>query len=250
MFSDTKPGVFCLLIFWALWWQAPGLAAETSAYNPDSLNNYAEVRQCYEQYEKLWATAGKGRTTVLIRLSRLAFMSGELSGREETRQFFTKGKYYAEILTRERPDLVEGHYWLALNLCGLAENSSTLEALGLLPRILQELDQAVKIDPAYDQGGPHRVLGRIFFQAPGWPFSVGDLDKSLRHLEAAVRFEPKNSTNQLFLGEAYLKTGDWPQARQHWEKVLHATQHTLLPANIANDRRKAEGLLAKYRMAD
>ena len=247
MFSDVKPGVMCLLIIWALWWQAPpGLASETSACNPGFLNTFTEVRQCYEQYEKLWPTAGKERTAVLIRLARLAFMAGELSDGQESRQFFSQGKYYAEILAGERPDLVEGHYWLALNLCGLAENSSTLEAFGLLPRILQELDQAVKIDPAYDQGGSHRVLGRVFFQAPGWPFSVGDFNKSLRHLEAAVRFAPKNSTNQLFLAEAYLKVGDWKRARQHLEKVLHATQHSLLPGNIANDRRKAERLLAKH----
>jgi tetratricopeptide (TPR) repeat protein len=239
-----------LLIIWAFWWQAACLAAETTACNPDSLNNYAEVRQCYEYYEKLWASDSKERTAVLIRLSRLAFMSGELNDQAEIRQFFLKGKSYAELLARERPDLVEGHYWLALNLCGLAENSSTLEALRLLPRILQELDRTVKIDPAYDQGGPHRVLGRIFFQAPGWPFSVGDLNKALRHLEAAVQFAPKNSTNQLFLGEAYLKAADWPRARQHLEKVLHATQHSLLPLNIANDRRQAERLLAKHRAAD
>jgi Flp pilus assembly protein TadD len=76
------------------------------------------------------------------------------------------------------------------------------------------------------------------------------LNKALRHLEAAVRFAPKNSTNQLFLGEAYLKAGNQKMARQHLEKVRHATQHSLLPLNIANDRRKAEGLLAKYGAAD
>jgi tetratricopeptide (TPR) repeat protein len=246
----ARPGRLFWLIICILWWQAPGLAAEVAACNPDLLNNYPEVRQCYEQYEKLLSKAGRERTQILSRLSRLAFMLGELSDQEEKKQFFEKGKVSAELLIQEQPDLVDGHYWLALNLCGSAENSAVLEAYRLLPRILQELDQAVKIDPTYDQGGSHRVLGRIFFEAPGWPISVGDLNKALRHLEAAVRFAPKNSTNQLFLGEAYLKAGDREMARQHLEKVLHATQHSLLPLNIANDRYKAEHLLAKYSAAD
>jgi tetratricopeptide (TPR) repeat protein len=234
--------LFMLLLFW----QAPCLAAATTACNPDTLQNFAAIRTCFDHYEKLYPLAAQERPTVLIRLARLAFMLGELSGPAENKQYFRKGTSYADVLVHEHRARVEGHYWRALNLAGRAENSPSLEAYGLLPDILKEIRQALKIDPGYDQAGPHRVLGRIYFEAPGWPFSVGDLGKSIRHLEEAVRLAPHNSTNNLFLGEAYGKAGKWAQARNQLRQVFEATRHSLLPQNLKNDRRKADRLLAKY----
>lgn len=229
-----------------LFWQPPYLAATTTACDPDTLQNFTAIKTCFDQYEKLYPQTVQDRPIVLVRLARLAYMLGELSGPAENKHYFRKGKSYADVLVQEHPARVEGHYWRALNLAGLAENSPSLEAFGLLPDILKEIKQALKIDPGYDQAGPHRVLGRIYFEAPGWPFSVGDLDKSIRHLEEAVRLAPHNSTNNLFLGEAYGKAGKWAQARNQLRQVFEATRHSLLPQNLQNDRVKAQHLLAKY----
>ena len=117
----------------------------------------------------------------------------------------------------------------------------------MLPRHPKELKAALALDPAYDQAGAHRILGRIYYEAPGPPFSVGDRQKSLEHLTQAVRLAPDNSTNHLSLAETLLKLGKPEEARRELEAVLKATRHAIWPRGVADDRREAQKLLAKLK---
>ncbi len=183
------------------------------------------------------------RTNCLTNIARLAFFLGELSPQNEKQQYFEKGERHAGILAREQPAWAEGHYWLALNLCGLAELSGPRRGLSLVPKIVEELEQALKVNPGYDQAGPHRVLGRIYFECPHWPLSVGNIHDSLEHLTSAVALAPDNSTNHLFLAETLLKLGKKEEARHELEQVLRATRHAMCPQNLQEDRQTARRLL-------
>jgi len=178
-------------------------------------------------------------------LARLSFLLGELSPKSEKQENFEKGRFYGETLAREQPVLAEGHYWLALNLCGLAEMGGPRRGLRLIPEIVSELERALKVDPAYDQAGSHRVLGRIYFECPSWPLSIGDIHESRRHLSAAVAIAPENSTNHLYLAETLFKLGKFDEARQELESVLSATRHALCPHFLEEDRQAARLLLRK-----
>jgi tetratricopeptide (TPR) repeat protein len=136
--------------------------------------------------------------------------------------YYEKGLTYAERLLQEQPQGVAGHYWQAMNLCGLADVGGRFQGFRLLPKIIAALQQTVALDETYDQAGAHRVLGRIYYEAPGRPISVGDLDKSRRHLTAAARLAPDNSSNHLYLAETLLKMDHKTQAREELEKVLEA----------------------------
>lgn len=195
------------------------------------------------QDERELAQADEERNSYLIRLARLSFTLGELSPKNEKLQYFEKGRRYGEILTQEQPSWPEGHYWLALNLGGLAEQSGARRGLRMVPDIVAEMEAALKGNPAYDQAGPHRVLGRIYFECPQWPLSVGNLPESLKHLEAAVAIAPGNSTNHLFLAEALFKVGKKEEARRELEQVLTATRHSLCAQFLEEDRQTARRLL-------
>ncbi len=189
--------------------------------------------------------ATRERTNCLVRVSRLAFLLGELSPKNDRLQYFEKGRRHAETLAREQPDWADGHYWLALNLCGLAEMGGARQGLKLIPEIIEALERTLKVDPAYDQAGPHRVLGRIYFECPAWPLSVGDIHASRRHLSQAVALAPENSTNHLYLAETLFKLGKIEEARQELEKVLRAGRHALCPHFLEEDRLAAARLLRK-----
>ncbi|MFZ2089232.1 MAG: hypothetical protein WAU47_11695, partial [Desulfobaccales bacterium] len=171
------------------------------------------------------------------------FLLGELSARNEKRPYFEKGQRFSETLTKEHPAWPEGHYWLAMNQCGLADLSGARKGLKMVPEIIVSLEQALRGNPAYDQAGPHRVLGRIYFECPPWPLSVGSLPESLRHLSAAVAIAPENSTNRLFLGETLLKMGKKDMARKELEQVINGTSHPLCPQFLEEDRQAARRLL-------
>lgn len=189
--------------------------------------------------------AGPGRDVLLAQLARTCFLVADLSPRNQRQPYLDKGRYFAELLLKEQPHRVEGYYWSSLNLCGTAEMCGAGRALNMLADIVHRLERAAAIDPSYDQAGPHRVLGRIFFLAPPWPLSVGDAHKALQHLQAAAQIAPNNSTNQLFLGETLLHLGKKEEAQRALRAVLTCTDHAVWPQGVQQDREKAENLLRK-----
>ena len=89
------------------------------------------------------------------------------------------------------------------------------------------------------------MLGRIYYEAPGWPLSVGDLEKSRQHLQAAVRLSPATSTNHLYLAQTLLRLKDDPGAEQELRQVLKSTRGAVKPQDLEEDRREARRLLGE-----
>lgn len=224
---------------------ANGHLAEIDALMQSPGLDLAQARQALAGYQGRLASSQDPRTPLLMRLARVCFILGDLAPEAQRRGFYQKGLAYAEQLLTEKPAGVAGHYWKALNLAGLADTGGMLQGRKLLPRILEELQRSLAFDPTYDQAGGHRVLGRIYYQAPRPPFSVGNLNKSLEHLSAAVRLAPENSTNHLYLAETLLRLDQRARARQELARVLSASQHAIHPQGLADDRREARRLLAE-----
>lgn len=233
-----------LLVLWAALPAAAGTLeqADRLLFDPQVDNNKA--LQAFTIYESLLPDAGPQRLAVLTRLARAAFFLGDLADGKARRRYYEQGQRFAEIIRQEFPARVEGHYWLGLNLAGLAD-ANRLQGPRLLPKIIGALERAAALDPAYDQAGAYRVLGRIYYEAPGRPFSVGDISKALQLLERATELAPANSTNHLYLAEALLKQGRRDQARTELNKVLNASQNADGPRGLEADRRQAQKILAQ-----
>ena len=188
------------------------------------------------------------RTNTLILLAQVCSTLGELVEAEQRLDYYEKGRYYAELLIRESPAWADGYYWQAINLCGVAEVGGAGRALRLLPEIVETMEKVASIDPTMDQGGPHRVLGRIYCEAPAWPISVGDINKSLYHLTLAVQISPNNTTNHLYLAETLLRLGKERQAQAELHQVFSSTQHALWPLGVEQDRKEARRILGKMQV--
>lgn len=233
------------LVLLCLIWSCTGPRhlATTSGSETDLTAALARWQEELSQGELKLLSGGPDRPQVLARLARTAFLLAEHLPPPRREVYLEKGRHYAELLLTEHPDRVEGYYWSSLTLCGTAKTCGAGRALKMLPEIEARLERAAALDPAYDQAGPHRVLGRLYSEAPPWPISVGDLSKSLDHLRRAVHLAPKTSTNQLFLAETCLRLGRKAEALQALSAVLSATDHPVWPQGLAEDRRKAEILL-------
>jgi tetratricopeptide (TPR) repeat protein len=214
-------------------WQSPSL-------------NLRMAQQALALYADCLSAGGAG-VVLLPRLARACFICGDLAPKEQRASFYEKGLAFAETLLQEQPSGVAGHYWKALNMCGLADVGGRLQGFRLLPRIIEELQESLALDETYDQAGAHRVLGRIYYEAPPWPISMGDRKKSMEHLTAAVRLAPNNSTNHLYLAETFLDLKKTVQAKEELEKVLQPGQTALHPQALMQDRREARRLLQQMR---
>lgn len=206
---------------------------------PNAAVDLQKTRTLLEKYEKALPQAQAGRAHDLAELARLCFILGEW-GKTDQKKYLEKGRDFAQRLSWEKPHEVAGHYWLALNIGGLAEMSGDLS---MIPVIVKEMKIAAALDASYNQAGPYRVLGRVYFEAPPWPLSVGDLQKSVQHLRQAVKLAPTNSTNHLFLAETLLDLGQTDQACRQLHRTLTATQHANWPAALEADHTKASKLL-------
>jgi tetratricopeptide (TPR) repeat protein len=203
----------------------------------------AKAEKALSLYEGLLSSGSAPRHLVLAQLARTCFILGDMSPKKYCEGYYRKGKVYAETLIHEAPNQVAGHYWLALNLCGIADACGYMMGRRLLPQILKELQHSLSLDASYDQAGAHRILGRIYFEAPAWPMSVGDMQKSLNHLQAAVRLAPGNSTNHLFLAQTLFRLHYRSLSEQQLEIVLKCTQHAVSPQSLEEDRQEARRLL-------
>ncbi len=97
------------------------------------------------------------------------------------------------------PDKPEGHFWLAANMGGYAENHGIRGGLKYRGTIREELEKVLAMDPAFLQGSADRALGRWYFKVPG--LFGGSKQKSEDHLRRALAYNPRSIVTRLFLAE-------------------------------------------------
>lgn len=231
-----------LLLCFAAFSQAAGdpeKMAQADALLASPALDYPKVQQAMALYESL----PQDNPALLTHLARTCFILGDLAPVNERGHYYEKGVDYADKLLAQEPNGVAGHYWKALNLSGQADVGTQIQGFKLLPKIMEELKRVLALDQTYDDAGAHRVIGRIYFEAPGWPISVGDKQKSLTHLTTAVRLAPNHSTNHLYLAETMLDLGKKDGARAELQKVLQDCMHALTPKDLEEDRQEARRLL-------
>ncbi len=150
--------------------------------------------------------------------ARACFEVAELATNETQRATVAKEGIAASRTALARaPKSGAAHYYLAMNYGELASaEAPSLAAYKLVHQIEEEFKTAAELDEKFDHAGPVRNLGQLYFQAPGWPLSVGSKHKAREWLERAVTLAPDYPENQMFLAEAYIK---WRQ-RAEAEKVM------------------------------
>jgi hypothetical protein len=72
---------------------------------------------------------------------------------------------------------------------------------------------SIALDGGIENGGGHRVLGRLHTEAPRIPFITGwiDRDVAVRELEACLELAPDDLTTRLYLGEAMIEFAPRPR---------------------------------------
>jgi hypothetical protein len=227
----SKPPILGMLA--AMFLSLAGTALADSA-----TNHFFAVRA-----EKAFLEAQKNYQATNSTASALQFASAcfdlaDLATNETQREQIARHGIEAcrRLLARES-NSAPGHYYLAINLGELAQaKAPSFAAYRLVYEVEREFQTAAKLDVKFDHAGPARTLGELYFQAPGWPLSVGSKHKSREWFERAVALAPEYPGNQLDLAEAQMKWRErdalaaalkkmdaiWPVARtnfagENWE---------------------------------
>jgi len=166
--------------------------------------------------------------------------------------FSGRGIDYAKAAIELEPKRVEGHYYSGENL-GLSATTKTVGAKFMVPSVRDAEKKALAINACYDHGGPARVLGSLYAEAPPWPASIGDPDKGVELLQQALKCGPDWPQNNYLLANALCAAEKYDEAAKQYKVVFDAqptpeTAHAL-PQWKAMAKKHAESCEKKKQAA-
>jgi hypothetical protein len=189
-----------------------------------------------------------GDLEVLWRASRVAFKLANDSigdASKGRRQHFAQvGVDLAKQVIAADPKRVEGHYFYAVNI-GLLATTKTVGAIPIIFDLVKHAKTAIDLDPAFEHGGPHRLLGAAQVKAPSWPAGPGDVEEGCDHLQKAVSIDDRFPMNHLLYCEALIANGKREEARKECDVVMSAPDDPEWRRELPRMRAEAERLLQR-----
>ena len=179
---------------------------------------------------------------VYWRLSRIMYYIGEhTESKKEKKGIFARGVYYAEKAVDLEPEKPDGHYWLGVNHGKVGETRGVLKSLALVKPIKNAMNKVIELERTYEEGGPDRVLGRVYYKLPG--FAGGSKKKSLEHLLMSKDYGPNDAVTRIYLAETYLALKDKEKPREELEYVMDMESDDRWLYAIDENKEKARELL-------
>ncbi len=202
-FRDTtlaRLGCWCLSLIGLITASWLGCAENTSIFAQRAEKHFQEARKKFQ--------ANTNDVEAAWQFGRACFDWADFAKNDDQRESIAVEGIAAcrQVIARD-PKSAPGHYYLAMNLGQLAQ-TKTLGALRIVDEMEREFKTVRDLDAKFDYAGPDRNLGLLYFEAPGWPASVGSKARARQHLQRAVQLAPGYPENHLCLLEAYLKWGD------------------------------------------
>lgn len=177
-------------------------------------------------------------------LSEINYWLGEYADDADDKIFFfNEGVECGKEGVAIDENSLESNFWLAVNYGSFGQEKGIMQSLALVKPIRETAEKVLDMDENYFYGGAHRVLGRLYHKAPGFPISIGSMKNAVKHLEKAVELAPKFFLNRLFLAEAYISDRKKDKAREQLNFIVEAPANKNHEVEDEDYKRQAEKLL-------
>ncbi|MCI0665162.1 MAG: TRAP transporter TatT component family protein [Acidobacteria bacterium] len=179
----------------------------------------------------------------LWRASRACYFVGDHIAETEKSRLFERGIETGRLAISLEPDAVEGHFWLAANYGGLAEQKGPFKALQLIKNIRAGMETVLRLNELYENGGAYLALGEMDRRLPG--IIGGNLDRAISRLEKGLSVAPNNLEIKLSLAEAYLERKRKETARRLLQEIVKSPIDHTRSKSDRNTQDKARRQLSK-----
>jgi len=150
-----------------------------------------------------------------------------------------------------RRDVARLYFWAAIHWGAWSRTVGLLEAVreGVADRLRDYARVTVALEPAYEEGGAFRLLGRLHAELPDIPFLTGWVDrgKAIPLLERAREIDPDHPGNRLLLAITLLDLA--PDRRAEaialLEEVARGPLPPEMPVEAHSIREEARARLAE-----
>lgn len=152
---------------------------------------------------------------------------------------------------RGNPHAAPTIFWGALLVASAARDANAIEALrsGIASRLRRYAELVIALDPGYEAGGAHRLLGRLHAELPRIPFLTAwvERERAVGELRRALALGPEDPVNQLLLARTLLELApdERSQALALLERVASAPPRPDSVVEDAGAVRLARDLLAR-----
>lgn len=201
------------------------------------MRDMAAAKEAQEKYQKALLTM-ENKYDAYWRTARILYYIGEnTESKKEKKAIFSQGIYYGKKAVDAGPELPDGHYWLGVNQGKFGEVKGVLKSLSLVGPIKRAMQKVIELDRSYEEGGPDRLLGRVYYKLPG--FAGGSKDKSLEHLQKSLEYGPNDALTRLFLADTYISLKETDKAQAELEFILAMEDDPRWINGIATIKEKA-----------
>lgn len=145
------------------------------------------------------------------------------------------------------PDSAEIMVLRALAFARKGQFQGITRSISVIKPTFRALNHAYETDPAALDGLGPLVMGRMYFEVPG--LLGGDTDLSIRYLEEAFGYRPKDVTAMRFLAESYRDDGEKKKAAAMLAKIIPA-QLSTKRQEAADELFAAAGLARKWKLCE
>jgi tetratricopeptide (TPR) repeat protein len=178
------------------------------------------------------------------KLARTYYWKGTLEKSDaKAADAYREGIEFAKLGVATDAKSVGAHFWLAVSYGKFGEAKGIMQSLHLVDPLMKEAKISLELDETYQDGGPHRLMCRVYMKLPG--FKGGDIDKALEHCRKAIAIGPQEHMNHLYLAEALLQKGDKPEAKKALRKVLELPINPTYAPEHEQQQAEAKKLLAE-----
>lgn len=183
-----------------------------------------------DKYESFW------------KISRIQYYIGaHTKDKKQKKAIFAQAVYHADRAIDREPEKPDGYYWRGVNNGKYGETRGILKSLSLVKPIKNDMNKIIELDRSYEDGGPDRVLGRVYFKLPG--FAGGSKDKSREHFEKSKEYGPNDAFTRVYLAETLMGQKELEKAREELEFVLNMEDDPLWLSGINECKEMARDLL-------
>ncbi|MFH2128702.1 MAG: hypothetical protein ABIK12_19475 [Pseudomonadota bacterium] len=225
----------------------PALAADSAALMQKADELYAQrvdlakANQAADLYEKALAADPKNEEAAWKAARVLYWIGRNTAGDENKIKVFERGIADAKKALAINPKSLGGHYWLGVSYGLYGSAKGVTKSLALINPIKEEMAAVIAQDPKYDEGGPYRVLGRLYFKVPG--IFGGSNSEAIKNLNTAIQHGPTRWLNHLYLAEVYIDEGEKGKAKELLALVVKGPAPQGLEPEYAMWKADAEKLM-------
>ena len=176
------------------------------------------------------------------KMARIKYYIGSNTEKKKQKKIiFSQGIYNANKAIGLEPEKPDGYYWLGVNYGLLGAARGVLKSLSLVKPIKKAMNKVIELNREYEDGGPDRVLGRLYFRLPG--IAGGSKKKSLEHLLKSKEIGPNDPLTRVYLADTYLALKEIDKAREELEYVLSRESNPCWVADVDECKVQAEEML-------